>query len=67
MNRDSKFEAPACAKPLWRRQAKSEIRNETSFRHFDFENSDLFRIGPKRTLRPIFGFGISLMKSRGGG
>jgi len=30
-----------------------------------FENSNLFRIGPKRTLRPIFGFRIYLGYEKG--
>jgi hypothetical protein len=29
---------------------------ETKKRHLDFGNSNLFRVGPRQTLRPIFGF-----------
>jgi hypothetical protein len=40
---------------------KLELPNvQNSFGHLNFGYLDLFRIGPKRTLRPILEFQISL-------
>jgi peptide/nickel transport system permease protein len=74
----SKSEAPACAKPLRRRQAKSEIRNnlkgpnfkcskQKSLEILNFENSNLFRFSIFVfwicELRSLFGCGYAALGS----
>ena len=61
-----KSEAPACAKPLRRRQAKFEIRNKFQFQIFQIRNVSLEKMGwgsfEIRILVIVSDFDIRILK-----